>query len=323
MTEIVFEFLKRNNSLVITTHDNADADGIGAELVFYEIAVAMGKKARIVNSQHISENFSFMDKSNIIESWEEAKNSLPSDAAMLIVDTMDEYHIGHLIDFIPMAAEVMVIDHHEPKEFCELKGYIDSTASSTCEMIVELALEAGIKLSADSAAAAYAGIVYDSGFFAYPKTTIRTFKAAITLLEAGVNPNKIYQELNESASISSLALQKAVQSTMEIFCKGRVAVQMLRNEDIIACGASYEAAEGFINIPMRCKDILVSVLIKENKEGKIRCSLRSKGSVNVSKIAQSLGGGGHVSASGFKSSLNMDDTLTIVMEKINKELERM
>ena len=320
MADIVFDFLKRNTSLVITTHDNADADGLGAEIAFSEIAISMGKKVRIINSQPVPENFRFIDKDNAIESWEEAENNLPESAAMVILDTSDEYNIGTLKEFIPQAVEVMVIDHHEPNKFSKLKGYTDNTASSTCEIIVELALEAGITLSGKSAAAAYAGIVYDSGFFAYPKTTIQTFKAAIILLEAGVKPNEIYRELNETANISSLTLQKAVFSTLELHNNGRVAVQKLRKEDLLACGANYEASEGFVNIPLRCRDILVSVFVKENKEGNIRCSLRSKGSVNVSKIAQSLGGGGHVSAAGFKSKANMDDTLALVLKKVNKEL---
>jgi len=320
MSDIVFNFLKRHSTLVITTHDNADADGIGAEIAFSEIARSMGKQIRIINSQSVPESYRFMDKSNAIESWEEAKEKLPNGAAMVILDTTDEYNIGKLKDFIPMATEVMVIDHHEPNKFSTLKGYIDPTSSSTCETIVGLVLETGITLSIDAAIAAYAGIVYDSGFFAYPKTTIRTFRAAMALIETGVNPYEVYRELNESANIGSLNLQKAVLSTLELHNQGRVAVQMLRKEDLAASGANNDAAEGFVNIPLRCKEILVSVLVKENKEGNVRCSMRSKGSVNVSKIAQSLGGGGHVSAAGFKSTKSLNDTLGLVLEKINAEL---
>ena len=322
MPDIVFDFLKRHSSLVITTHDNPDADGLGAEMAFFEIAASMGKQVRIINSQSVPEIFRFMDKGNIIENWNEAQDNPPQNAALIILDTSDEYNIGKLKEFIPQASEVMVIDHHEPNKFATLKGLINSAASSTSEMIVELSLAAGITLSHEAAVAAYAGIVYDSGFFAYPKTTVNTFKAAITLLEAGVKPYDVYRELNENASINSLNLQKAVLSTLEIHNKGRVAVQMLRKEDLLASGANYDAAEGFVNIPLKCREVIVSVLVKENKEGNVRCSLRSKGSVNVSKIAQSLGGGGHVSAAGFKSSINMDDTLGLVLGRINEELEK-
>jgi phosphoesterase RecJ-like protein len=102
-----------------------------------------------------------------------------------------------------------------------------------------------------------------------------------------------------------------------------VAVQILRKEDLEASQASFEDAENFINVPLRSRDIMVSVLVKENREGQIRCSLRSKGKVNVSKIAQSFGGGGHVSAAGFKSKDSIEETLSRVLEKITVFLDNL
>ena len=317
MANEFFEFLKRHSSLLVTTHRDADPDGLGAEKVFSQIALSMGKQFRIINPDPISERFKFLDPGNIIESWE--GNSLPKEAALIILDTADEYNIGNLKDYLHSAKEVFVVDHHEPSAFNTLKGYIDPTASSTSEIMVEMALNAGIKIESECAKAAYTGIVYDSGFFAYPKTTTRTYKAALALVESGVNPNEIYRRLNENTSLNSLKLQKAVLSTLEIH--GNIAVQILRKTDLENSGALYEDAENFINIPMKCRDIEVSIVVKENREGNVRCSLRSKGSVNVSKIAQSLGGGGHLTAAGFKSSFNVEETLAITLKKINETMD--
>ena len=318
MTNSVFDFIKRHSSIIITTHDRADADGLGAEKGFAYIAGKMGKQVRIVNSSPVPDNFRFMDQDNTIEVWSELKEKLPSGAAMVIVDTTDEYNIGDLRDLIPIASEIFVIDHHEPNQFCTFNGYVDHTASSTCELIVELATEAGIKLTPECAAAAYAGLVYDTGFFAYTKTSVRSFRTALTLVEAGVNPYWIYRELNESSSNGALLLQKQVFSALEIYDGGRVAVQILRKEALEETGARFEDAENFINVPLKSRQIEVSVLIKENKEGQIRCSLRSKGKVNVSKIAQTLGGGGHVTAAGFKSPVGIEETLNKVLSLISE-----
>ena len=81
-------------------------------------------------------------------------------------------------------------------------------------------------------------------------------------------------------------------------------------------------AEAFINVPLRAKEICVSVLIKKNHDGQIRCSSRSKGKINVSKIAQEFGGGGHVMASGFRSTLSIKETLAGVLEKITRALDK-
>ena len=317
----VFEFLKKHSSLVLTTHHPADADGIGAEKVFALVAASMGKQVRVVNSGPVPEGFRFMDTEGVIEVWAEISKSIPPGSAMVILDTTDEYNIGELRDLIPLAGEVFVIDHHEPNQFCTFGGYIDNGASSTCELVVELAQEAGVKLSRECAQAAYTGLVYDTGFFAYSKTTARTFRTALTLVEAGADPYFVYRELNENGSTGSVLLQKAVLSTLEIHNNGRVAAQILRKEDLEKTGARFEEAENFINVPLKSRNIEVSILVKESKEGHIRCSLRSKGGVNVSKIAQALGGGGHVAAAGFKSSLNIEETLANVLSIISGELD--
>ena len=321
-TNVVFEFLNRHSSLIFTTHDTADPDGLGAELVLYCIALSMGKQVRIINSSPVPANFRFMDPDKIIETWDEKPGSIPEGTALVILDTTDEYYIGKIKEFIPRAAEIFVIDHHEPNQFCTFQGYIDPTSSSTSEIVVGLAAAARIKISAEFAAAAYAGIVYDTGFFAYPKTTSRTFKAALALAKTGINPNKIYRELNENASTGAVLLMKTILSTLEIHNQGRVAVQILRKEDLEKCGANFEDAENFINIPLKSKEIEVSIFIKENEEGQIRCSLRSKGNVNVSKIAQTMGGGGHTTAAGFKSSLTLPETLTEILSKVSEKLDK-
>jgi len=322
MADTVFDFLKRHSSLVITTHENSDPDGLGAELVFFQLAKTMGKTLRIVNSGSISEKYRFMDPENIIENWENLKKPLDSGVALVIVDTADEYNIGELRDIIPYTDEVFVIDHHELNPFNTLKGYIDPTASSTCEIAVELAVMAGIQLTPANARAAFAGIAYDTGFFAYNKTTHRTFKAATLLTEAGAVPYEIYEEFYTKHTLASLRLEKTVLGNMEIVNHGKVAVQLIRKEFLESCRATLDDSHGFINTPLKCKDVQVSVLVKENREGKVKCSLRSKGNVNVSKIAQSMGGGGHITAAGFKSSRNLDETLQAVLDKISQEMKQ-
>jgi phosphoesterase RecJ-like protein len=322
MREEALDLLKRHSTLVLTTHQNPDPDGLGAETVFAQICRDFGKQVRIINAESAPKRFSFMDRGREREVWEHLREPLPPKAALVILDTSDEYNIGRVREFIGEALEVFVIDHHEPSPFCTFRGYFDNTASSVCEMAVELAMDAGVTLNPLSANAAYSGIVYDSGSFAYSKTTARTFRAALSLVEAGVNPYEIYHELHETASTGVLLLQKKVLSTLKLYNEGRAAVQLLKKEDLSESGAQFDDAEHFVNEPMKANDIAVSVLIKENQEGKIRCSLRSKGGVNVSKIAQSFGGGGHVSAAGFHSRENMEKTLELVLEKITGALEQ-
>lgn len=323
MLERVFEFFKKHESFIVTTHEGADADGLGAELLLDRILQNAGKTVHILNSEKIPDHFTFMDPENRIGLWEGGQYAdLLEQSALLIVDTSDEYNIGGMKELIHKVRQTFVIDHHEPNQFSSLSGLLDSGASSTCEIAVEIAQAAGVLLDKNTARAAFAGISYDTGSFAYRKTTARTFKAALVLLETGITPYEVYRELNESASLESLLLRRQVLSSLEIHAGGRVAVLILRKKDLEATGAIFEDAESFINIPLRARAIAVSVLIKESLEGKIRCSLRSKGLVNVSKIAQHFGGGGHVSAAGFRSAFGIEETLKQVLEKIEPLLEK-
>jgi phosphoesterase RecJ-like protein len=323
MPHEVLDFLKCHSSVVLTTHEGPDADGLGAEIAFAQVCREMGKECRIINSNQMAERYYFLDPQREIETLDKERDRTDfMKSALIIMDSADEYHIGITKELVPLAADVLIIDHHERVLQLPWKAFIDSSASSTCEIIAEIAAIAGIRLSQASSAALYAGISYDTGSFAFPKTTARTFRVALKLIEDGVNPYSIYHELNETSAAGVLLLRKQVFSTLEIKNNGCVAVQTLRKEDLEATKTRIEDAETFINAPMMSREIIVSVMVKENPEGNIRCSLRSKGKINVSKIAQYFGGGGHVTASGFRSSLSIEETLSKVLERITLALEQ-
>jgi len=322
MQQLVQDFFNRHNSFVLTTHDIPDPDGLGAELVLARVLESLGKSMRIINSAAIPERFTFMDPHKRVEVWNEADHgALPEQSALIVLDTSDEYHTGVMREIIPRFKETFVIDHHEPSKLSPLRGYSDNSSAATCEMVLEMAEDLGVILDKESAVAAYAGISYDSGSFAYSKTTERTFKAALYLVRLGAAPYEVYSQVYESASTGALLLQKQVLSSLGIRAQGRVAIMILRKEDLEFTGAKFEDAEAFINIPLKSRDIVVSIMIKENTDGQIRCSLRSKGKVNVSKVAQQFSGGGHATAAGFKSNMNIEKTLEKVLEKVITALD--
>jgi phosphoesterase RecJ-like protein len=319
------DFIERYDSFLLTTHDNADADGIGAELLLKNILENTGKKVKIVQPGPVHERFLFMVPANSIDVWEKDKfAAFIRKSGLIILDTSDEYNIGVLLDeALPEALETLVIDHHEINPLSSLSGYIDPKAASTSEMVLELARHFGVRPGKGAAQAALAGIVYDTGSFAYTKTTEKTFLAASELTRAGARPYDIYQALYESSTPGALLLQKQVLSTLQFHAEGKVAIQLLRKEDLSSTGASIEDAENFINLPLRSREVLVSILIKENHEGPVRCSLRSKGQINVSKIAQTFNGGGHTTAAGFKSKLGVNETLDQVLAIVDNALSKL
>jgi phosphoesterase RecJ-like protein len=321
-TAQLMKFIGRHGTIILTTHDPADADGLGAELMMACILKQQGKEFRIINASATPKHFQFLDPQRIIEQWDDEQHGgLPPQTGMILLDTADVDNTGIMKNAVCRAQEVLVIDHHEPKPNLTFEGISDPTAASTCELTVALAETLITPIDPQAAFAAYIGIAYDTGFFAYPKTGPRTLRAALMLLEQGVEPNVVYRQLHENTSVGALLLQQRAITSMTLHCKNRVAVQILRLDDFTAAGALPEDTDGLVNFPLKTRDIVVSLMLKESQDGKIRCSLRSKGMVNVAKIAQEFNGGGHINASGFKSKLDIDQTLAAALAKIAEHLD--
>ena len=238
-----------------------------------------------------------------------------SRVTVVMVDTNDIHFTGLMADLvISRAGKILIFDHHESSsargaELCSMPS-----ASSTCEMVFQVLVEMGISIDEDMAMALFAGIVYDTGSFAWEKTSTTTFQAALELCRRGANPAIIHAALYESSSISVLLLRKTVLSTLELYHGDTIAIQTMTKKTLTETGASYEDGEDLINVPLMGKKVQVSLLFKENPEGILRCSMRAKGLVNVAHIAQCFGGGGHRLASGFKSPYPLETIKAKVLE---------
>jgi len=313
-------FVRTHAKYVITAHETPDGDAIGSEIACFRLLRSLGKDACIINSDPTPSKFAYLDPESAIMVLGET-TTLPGDIAervLLVLDTNDLYNTGTVAArILPLVTDCFVIDHHESGQSpSQAVGVIDSEASSTCELIYRLFAGFNVAVDSVSAVALYSGIVYDTGSFAFPKTTAETFEIARVLVSTGVNPNEVYGKIFESNSIPSLLLQSKVFATLRLHFQNRVAVQHMTREMIAECDASYEEADTVINLPLRSKEIRVSVFIKENPQGVLRCSLRSKGTIDVSEIAQSFGGGGHKTAAGFKSQYPLEQTEAKVLEML-------
>ncbi|HAK47100.1 MAG TPA: bifunctional oligoribonuclease/PAP phosphatase NrnA [Spirochaeta sp.] len=317
----IADFINENDKIILTAHETPDGDAIGSEIAAYFALRAIGKEVRIINADPMAEKYYFLDKDNAIELYSPDMD-MPenmNDWVLIILDTNDINNIGTVKDnILSKVRDFFIFDHHEGGDSVSSANYIESEASSTCEMLYELFTEMKIAMSFEMLVAIYLGIVYDTGSFIYPKTTARTFAIAEDCVKNGVNPNFIYAKLYESNSISSLMLQSKVLSTLEFFYGKHVAVQTMLKEDILESGALYEEADSLINIPLKSEDIKVSIFFKENLEGILRCSMRSKGNIDVAFIAQLHNGGGHKTAAGFKSKYPLDEIKVKVLDMLNK-----
>ncbi len=312
-------FIRRTKRFIITCHETPDGDAIGSECAMLRAVRSMGKEGMILNADPTPRKFAYMDDGGTIGVLGSGA-TVPQDVAdysLLILDTNDVQNIGQVASVVlPRVREHFIIDHHELEEDALRGNCILASASSTAEILYRLLGALRVPLDLPIAEALYTGIVYDTGSFVYPKTTALTFRIAQALVEAGVTPNTIYARVYESNSISALVLQARVLATLELVYGNRVSILTMRRQMIIDSGATYEEADQLINIPLRSEDIRVSIFFKENLEGLLRCSLRSKGAINVAEIALFFGGGGHRTAAGFKCRDSLETTRAAVLQKL-------
>lgn len=313
------DFLTRTQRFIITAHETPDGDAIGSECAMMRSLRSLGKEVRIFNADPTPHKFAFLDAENLVEVLE-SESQLPADIdtwSLLMLDTNDVNNIGQIATLVlPRVHECFIIDHHEQEEDGSSANLILKSASSTAEILYQIIRAMNIPVDFTMAQALFTAIVYDTGSFIYPKTTALTFEIARDLVAAGVEPNLVYSKVYESNSISALVLQSRVLSTLELEFQEHVALLTLRKAMIIESGANYEEADQLINIPLKSEDIRVSVFFKENLEGLLRCSLRSKGNIDVAEIAQAFGGGGHKTAAGFKCREPIETIKTIVLDKL-------
>ncbi len=310
----VAELIKgMTGKILITTHKNPDGDAIGSSLGWYHFLKKLGKEVKIFYRDRIPYFFDFLPGVNEVESGPEIKGEFDW---VIITDVSDPKRTG--FENIP-AKKSLVIDHHITAEPFTDYYIVEPDISSTCELsygIMKI-LEPEL-IDTPIATSLYTGIVTDTGSFNYSNTSPRTLKIASELLERGVEPYRVYSSLFERNRINKFKLLELVLKTLDFALNGKVAHITLYRKFLEETGAYPEESEGFISYPRSINGVEVAVFFKEVEgEGKWKVSLRSKGKVNVAKIAKKLGGGGHRMAAGYETEGDLKE----IKSKLFKEIE--
>jgi phosphoesterase RecJ-like protein len=217
---------------------------------------------------------------------------------------------------------VVNIDHHSTTALFGNINWIDSTASAVGEMIYNLCKATGVRVTKEIAECVYTALITDTGSFHYSNTTERTFKVASELVRTGVKPAKTAEAVFASYPWSRIKLMGEVLSTAKRDQSGRVASLRLSQEMQERSAASDEDADGFVNYPLTVGEVEAVVLLKESAPEVYRTSLRSKGDVNVARVAGRFGGGGHRNAAGCTLHGPWDEVEQEVMKLLQEAVER-
>jgi phosphoesterase RecJ-like protein len=195
----------------------------------------------------------------------------------------------------------LVLDHHLTQEDWADHKLVITEAAAAGEIAAELIEVWDVPIDSRMATALYLALVSDTGWFQFSNTRPYTLRLAATLMEAGVDTDRLYQLLYQNERAERVALQARAMQSLELLAGGKLAVMTIRKMDFEETKAGVPDTENVINIPLQIRTVEVALLFTEPLDtGPVRVSLRSKGQVDVAKFAQQFAGGGHARAAGLK-----------------------
>lgn len=314
MLSQVVELIETKSNFAITTHIKPDGDGVGSSLGLCWLLRSLGKQAEVVVHGDIPISYRSLPGAHEIRDIRRVDRVYD---AIFVIECSDVERPG----IAGLSNEFTVnIDHHATSEHFGTINWIDSTASAVGEMIYNLCKAIGGRITPEIAECVYMALVTDTGSFHFSNTSDRTLKVASELIKAGAKPAKIGEAVYNNYPWSRIELMRNVLSTVSRDESGEIAC--LRQT--IAMKEASRAVDGdnsgFVNIPLAAKEVQVSIYLREVEPQKYRVSLRSKGDVDVAKIAEGFGGGGHKNAAGCAVEGSWDEAENLLVSSVRKVL---
>ena len=309
--------LSDKKNIVITMHKNPDCDALGSSLGLAHILSHMGHNVNVIAPNSYPEFLNWLPgqekvliyENNIIES----ENIISDSDIIFCLDFNNLKRLGDMRTLIENSNSCKIlIDHHEnPNDFCDFMFSVPSK-SSTCEMIYDFAVNFGFtdKINSSAANCLYAGIVTDTGGFAYPCVTEQTFKTASFFIKKGANISKINQSLNDYSYNRLKLLGYSILEKTEYLHDFKTTIISLTNDELNNFNFKKGDTEGIVNYGLSIKNCVLSAFFLE-KDGIVKISFRSKYNFDVNKFAgRYFTGGGHVNAAGGMSRDSLDNTIS-------------
>jgi bifunctional oligoribonuclease and PAP phosphatase NrnA len=306
----LIERLRGARSVIAVSHENPDADTIGAVIALCLLVEAIGGRATALCSDPVPPLYAFL------EGVERFRQDPEPDVAydlMVLADCATPERVGDVATRHPeLFADLprVVIDHHASNATSGDADWVDPGAAATCELMTLLAARLGVPLTAADgglAAALMAGIVMDTATFAHPNASPRTLAVSAELVAAGAPLSDISRRLYRTKPDSQLRLFGRILDRLETSPDHRVIWSTLLEGDLAATGSIPAHSEGLIDLLAQSETAEVAMVLKESADGSTRLSVRTKpGGVDATVLTGIWGGGGHTRAAGATIPLPLE-----------------
>lgn len=303
--------LKGASSVLISTHMNPDGDALGSALGLSLYLDALGIPSEVVCHHPAPRNLAFLPKCEVLTQSPKGTHDL---AAVVDLGSLDR--LGDVRACVEAVGRILLIDHHLPHETPGDVRIVDTSASATALILARMLLELDAEITPDMATCLLTGIVTDTGSFRFRNTTPEALAVSAVLLERGGDIQKVNEEVFRNKPVASARLLGTALQHLQMACQDRLAWSVLTSQDFEEAQAVDEDTEGFVNEILSIDTVQIAVLLREPKPGKIRCSIRSRGDLDVAAIAREFGGGGHRNAAGCTFDTSMAEAVDALVARL-------
>lgn len=300
--EVLLARLRSAQRVVVTSHVNPDGDAVGSSIGMARILRRMGKSVVIWLADPPPKVYLPLPGVERIHLGPEPPAHFPDSfdlAVVLECPSLDRCGLEGPLSRLPL----INIDHHLGNQSYGAINWVDTASPAAGEMVFRIAAGLHAEIDVDTANALYLALFTDTGGFRFGNATPEAFEAAAALVRAGAEPATVACWLYESQPLAGVRLHGELTRTIELHHGGRVATAWLHREMIEKTGAGPGDSEGLIDLPRSIAGVDAVALFRELDGGGFKVSLRSRGAIDVEKVARQHGGGGHHNAAGFKSGL--------------------
>lgn len=291
LADVIF----KHNSFIVTSHIAPDGDAVGSVLALTTALEKLGKNVSPIINDVVPAKYNFLPHSEKLRPYIPEKDRAE---VMICLDSGDVERLDFKKDLKSICELIVNLDHHKSNSLYGDINIIDDKSSAVGEMVYYLVKSLNVPIDIDIATCIYTAIITDTGSIKYSNTTPSCLKILSEMVEIGVRPDFISREVFEKKSYASILLLKEVLGTLKLSEGGKIAYMELTKDMLKKVGAKEEDADGFINFAREIESVEVAVLFREQDNLKVKVGLRSNVWVDVSKIAEEFGGGGHARAAG-------------------------
>ena len=321
--------IKEAQNIVLTIHINSDGDCIGAALALMLILDRYNKKnfsdeiykmknVRLVLDDKLPKFMGYFKERALVEYY---PNFKMKDIDLLIaIDSANIERIGNVAELRKDAKKMINIDHHISNTKYADINYVENV-SSTSEIIYRFLDIFDVELDKEIASFLYLGIINDTGNFTHSNVTAETFLISSELIKAGVENSEI-TDILFGVTLGKARLLGEVYQNLEIDEELKFAYYYLSDKKMEDLDIGRDETDGMSETLLDLVGIEASLFLKDEKEGKVKGSLRSKSSYDVNEIGMSFGGGGHKKAAGFNTDKKPEEVIDEIKKELKKQLTK-